>query len=255
MERCPNCGSPGRQGARFCTTCGFRFLDDDDGAIAGDASAPAGEDESESIAAWPSAPAPQEPLPGGWGQDSEPAAMAVSTSPEPAADDAAIFWPEATSDSDPWPAPPPVATDAPGAAMLLREGESAMGSHGDDPETTANDEPTTGAIDRAQRLLDELRETIGSIERGSSFDLSGVISDLEVAVTPPGALPPDDVAELREALLAARERPRDVDTIVDLTKRVDSLLALVISYDRAVAAIERSLDVLRNEGETRVIGS
>src|SRR5215217_2552177 len=28
MERCPNCGTPGRPGAKFCTTCGFRFPGD-----------------------------------------------------------------------------------------------------------------------------------------------------------------------------------------------------------------------------------
>src|SRR4051794_5046058 len=32
MERCPNCGAPARPGAKFCTTCGYRF-DDNDRAI------------------------------------------------------------------------------------------------------------------------------------------------------------------------------------------------------------------------------
>jgi hypothetical protein len=64
-------------------------------------------------------------------------------------------------------------------------------------------------------------------------------------VNPPGAMAPDDVAELRDALVTARERPRDVDTILDLTTRIDAMLALVIAYDRTIAAIERSLDALR----------
>ena len=104
------------------------------------------------------------------------------------------------------------------------------------------------------RLLDELRQTISEIglQAHSAVDLSGVISDLQVAVNPPGAMAADDVAELRDALLAARERPRDIDTIVDLTKRIDAMVALVIAYDRAIAAIERSLDVLRGDG-ARVI--
>ena len=66
-----------------------------------------------------------------------------------------------------------------------------------------------------------------------------------MAVTPPGAFPADDLPELRDALFAAREKPRDIDTIVDLTRRVDALAALVIAYDRAIAAIERSLEVLK----------
>jgi hypothetical protein len=100
-------------------------------------------------------------------------------------------------------------------------------------------------------LLDELRQTISEIEpqAHSAADLSGVISDLEVAVNPPGAMAADDVAELRDALLAARERPRDIDTIVDLTKRIDAMLALVIAYDRTIAAIERSLAALRGDRE------
>ena len=109
----------------------------------------------------------------------------------------------------------------------------------------ANQEETAEATARAMRLLDELRQTISEIGPQSAVDLSGVISDLEVAVHPPGAMAADDVAELRDALLAARERPRDIDTIVDLTKRIDAMLALVIAYDRTIAAIERSLDALR----------
>ena len=98
---------------------------------------------------------------------------------------------------------------------------------------------------RATWLLDELRQTISEIRPDSAADLSGVVSDLQVAVSPPGAMAVDDVAELRDALLAARERPRDIDTVVDLTKRIDAMLALVIAYDRAIAAIERSLEALR----------
>jgi hypothetical protein len=94
-------------------------------------------------------------------------------------------------------------------------------------------------------LLDELRAAIAELGGGSTPDLTGVISDLEVAVTPPGALDAEDLAALREALLAAREKPREIDTVLDLSHRIDALVALVIAYDRTIAAIERSLDVLR----------
>jgi hypothetical protein len=116
----------------------------------------------------------------------------------------------------------------------------------DTPDTAAeNQADTADAVARAVRLLDELRQTISEIGPSSAVDLSGVISDLEVAVNPPGAMAADDVAELRDALVAARERPRDVDTILDLTTRIDAMLALVIAYDRTIAAIERSLEALR----------
>jgi hypothetical protein len=115
---------------------------------------------------------------------------------------------------------------------------------------TGNQTGSGEAVVRATRLLDELRQTISEIglQANSAVDLSGVVSDLQVAVSPPGAMAVDDVAELRDALLAARERPRDIDTIVDLTKRIDAMLALVIAYDRAIAAIERSLETLRGDG-------
>jgi hypothetical protein len=124
----------------------------------------------------------------------------------------------------------------------------------DTPDAASDTQTGSGeATERAMRLLDELRQTISEIglQAHSAVDLSGVISDLQVAVNPPGAMAADDVAELRDALLAARERPRDIDTIVDLTKRIDAMVALVIAYDRAIAAIERALDVLRSD---RVIG-
>ena len=100
------------------------------------------------------------------------------------------------------------------------------------------------------RLLDELRTAVASIEVGTPLDLSGVISDLEVAVNPPGALSPDERADLREAILRARERPRDLDTAVELSKRLDGIVALMFAYDRAMAAIERSLEVLRRDQPT-----
>jgi hypothetical protein len=109
----------------------------------------------------------------------------------------------------------------------------------------------SASLERARSLVEELRETIAAIPEGSPADIDGVISDLEVAATHPAALPADDLAALREALFTARERPRDLDTLLDLTQRLDAMIALVIGYDRALAAIERSLDTLRGD---RVLG-
>jgi hypothetical protein len=101
------------------------------------------------------------------------------------------------------------------------------------------------AIQRADQLLDELRTTIATIGRTQAPDLSGVISELEVALTPPAALQANDLAALRETLHTASERPRDIDTILDLTGKLGAMSALLIAYDRSIAAIERSLDTLR----------
>ena len=258
MERCPNCDTPGRPGAKFCTTCGFRFPEDESTTQADDESAGItaaggdGEPEvvaAETIAGWPSPPATGEELSSGWDQQTVIAATAPTESGEESTDVEAssTSWPEVAV--DPWPAPPAgVADPAP------IEPEPLLG---DDFELESADElgiPDTKHVEnaetmkRAMRLLDELRDTITGIGPNRATDFSEVISELEIAVTPPGAMATDDVAELREALLAARERPRDVDTIVDLTKRIDAMVALVFAYDRSIAAIERSLDTLRGDG-------
>ncbi len=133
------------------------------------------------------------------------------------------------------------ASDGDAAANPPRESQAVQ----DDEPGGGQKDAQTHALD----LLDQLRAAILAPGAAGSADLAGVIADLEVAATPPGALPPDDLAELRDALFAARENPRDVDTIVDLTKRIEALVSLVIAYDRAIAAIERSLDALREEGD------
>ena len=258
MERCPNCGTPGRPGAKFCTTCGFRFPGDaSDGEPAHDhpdATAPDTDEEpglfpGAMTDGWPSPPPPAETPAGGW---DEQAAEPEATTAEPAemteAEGASDSW--AVSATDSWPAPPTAAVaDTPPTEPEPEPEETIETASGDDSDAAAaNQAETAEAMARAMRLLDELRQTISEIGPQSAVDLSGVISDLEVAVHPPGAMAADDVAELRDALLAARERPRDIDTIVDLTKRIDAMLALVIAYDRAIAAIERSLAALRGDG-------
>jgi hypothetical protein len=253
MERCPNCGTPVRPGAKFCTSCGFRFPGDvsDSGPAEDDTDATAAANDDEPglfpgamTDGWPSPPAPAETNAGG---SDEPGVAAQAAPAEPAdmadVEDTSNTWAAGAVDS--WPMRPPTVEAAPG------EPESQPDENFETPSEDTSDavlDTQTGsaeAMERAMRLLDEVRQTITEIGPDSAVDLSGVISDLQVAVNPPGAMAADDVAELRDALLAARERPRDIDTIVDLTKRIDAMLALVIAYDRAIAAIERSLEVLR----------
>jgi hypothetical protein len=257
MERCPNCGTPARPGAKFCTTCGFRFLGDaSDNESAHDHAEAAAPDTDEEPGlfpgamtdGWPTPPPPAETVGGGW----DAPAPAPAAAPSEPGD---TIEADATSDSsaaiavDSWPARPVVAVADTASAEPepqpdeQSERESVANLEAD----VDNQAETAEATARAMRLLDELRQTISEIGPGSDVDLGGVISDLEVAVHPPGAMAAEDVAELRDALLAARERPRDVDTILDLTKRIDAMLALVIAYDRTIAAIERSLEALRGD--------
>lgn len=253
MERCPNCGTPGRPGAKFCTSCGFRFPGDmsDSEPAQDDTNATAPENDVEPglfpgamTDGWPSPPPPAETDAGGL---DEPAAAwhAAPAEPNEMAEVAPTSNTWAADTVDSWPMRPAVA-ETPPSELESRPDEHVETPSEDASDAAVDNQPgSVEAMARAMRLLDELRQTIPEIGTDSAVDLSGVISDLQVAVNPPGAMAADDVAELRDALLAARDRPRDIDTIVDLTTRIDGMLALVIAYDRAIAAIERSLEALR----------
>src|SRR5687768_13517629 len=91
MERCPNCGTPGRPGAKFCTTCGFRFPGDaSDGEPAqddGDATGSPSEDEpglfpGAMTDGWPSPPSPSETVAGGWDEPAVTSPVAPGESSE-----------------------------------------------------------------------------------------------------------------------------------------------------------------------------
>jgi hypothetical protein len=253
MERCPKCGTPAREGAKFCTTCGHRIANgvevgatgDDPGEIAAGVDNPLESPTTDDTnSGWPAAPSSEgaaplaAPADRSWRAEPDPTTTAADPDAEALADSA---WPDPPAAS--WPtAPQPVMASAdswqpPEAEVPPPEPETA--------DVVGDPTETDTALRRAERLAADLHETLANIGRTPSVDLTGVISELEVAVTPPGALVADELAELRDALLAARDRPRDVDTIVDLTRRVDAMVALVIAYDRTVAAIERSLEVLR----------
>jgi hypothetical protein len=252
MERCPNCGTPARPGAKFCTTCGFRFPGDATEAHDhSDTAAPTTDEESGLFPGamtdgWPSPPPPPEPVARGWdAQAAAPVAAPAESSAMMEAEEPSHTWAAGAPDS--WPAPPAAVAETPPGEPEPQPDEDAE-TPSVDSAGAANQAETAEGTARAMRLLDELRQAVAEMGPRSAVDLSEVISDLEVAVHPPGAMAADDVAELRDALLAARERPRDIDTIVDLTKRIEAMLALVIAYDRTIAAIERSLEALRGNG-------
>jgi hypothetical protein len=256
MERCPNCGTPARPGAKFCTTCGFRFPGDGSDGESGHehttvATAATSDEEpglfpGAATDGWPAPPPPAEMEPAGWEAPSgAPGPASAETDETIEVDAASESWTAGAVDS--WPARPAVAvTDTPPAETEPQRGEDTETQPVESFETADDNQADTAeAMARAMHLLDELRQVITEIGPSGAVNLSGVVSDLEVAVNPPGAMAADDVAELRDALVAARERPRDVDTILDLTTRIDAMLALVIAYDRTIAAIERTLETLR----------
>ncbi len=279
MEPCPNCGQLTRVGAKFCTICGERMAGNgsaavEQGAVSTSSSSRFGESRhTEVIGSWPAPVQANEPASTEaaadlvWAPPPSPAGEAppASTGSNAAEDEGrteefASVWSGANGSS--WPAPAsnedgePVGVDvdpepaAPAAPEVLvaeltpvQEDSNAEGSA--ELETDQADPPVAEPRERIARLMDELRDSIASIGRRDALDLTSVIAELEIAVTPPGAIRPEELAELRKALLAAREHPREIDTMIDLSGRINAMMALTIAYDRAIAAIERSLEVLR----------
>lgn len=259
-------------GAKFCTICGHRLAADD----ASDAEplessstetsatkeAPPGGSDNGDHASWPTQPtgssstgdanttwlpSPASSTPGGTTDDAGQSGNGQDQEPP-------SIW--AANPANGWPTPiTPDTADQDDAATPEGLQGGTTGHLDDDPGETdltmderaeEHDLAVAHARDQALALLDELRRAISAISGDEPpMDLSGVIEELEVAGTPPGAIGSDDLADLRDALLAARERPRDIDTMVALTSRLDAMVSLIFAYDRAIAAIERSLETLR----------
>lgn len=237
MERCPHCGQLSREGAKFCTSCGQRIAD-----AVGDMPSPAPDVESSADVDWPTPPAAEEMSTLSAQPDTEEPAPAETPPGEIAEEPSFGGWPTAGA---PWPTVTEP-RDPTHASLAVEEPEIEKAT--EELEIGEPAAPVSGdARLRAVFLLDELREAIAAIGGEAPRDLSGVVSELEVAVTPPGAIGHEELNDLREALLRARERPRDLDTILDLTGRIDALVALTIAYDRTVAAIERALETLKGD--------
>lgn len=117
-------------------------------------------------------------------------------------------------------------------------------------------DPGSAAVQaRALALLDELRSLVPALDLappradtaaasappGGSADVHGLLTDLESARS--GVISSSD---LRSVLKSARSRPRDMDVILDLVSRADSLIALLDDRDRLAAAIDRAVSGLRS---------
>ena len=100
-------------------------------------------------------------------------------------------------------------------------------------------------VARAIALIDELRALLPTLATAPPVDLTAVAADLEAALTADAGQGPVDLADLRAAMLAARDRPRDIDTVLDLVGRVDAVLAFLDAHDRLTAAAERAVAALR----------
>jgi hypothetical protein len=248
MEVCPVCGEQRRNSARFCTTCGHRFATDE---MATTQSPPATLEMTNNpddvadpvITGWPapssqSAASPWAPSGderGGW---PEPPAA-----PDAMSDSSEVTWADiaATALSSPKHARKEAVLPADNDTVGEFEAIDEV-----DAETTQTDARSDALLrDRARSLMSELHEVIEGLTGQSSSVSDDLASELEIALTRPAALDGDALADLLAAAESAQDRPRDLDTLTALTAQADTILALIVAYERASAGIERAIESIR----------
>ena len=93
---------------------------------------------------------------------------------------------------------------------------------------------------RAADLLEELRALLPAL--GATRLQPGALADrLDGALDADSGVPEG----LRAAMDAARANPRDIDIVLDLTRRIDDVIALIDRYDRLGAAVRHAVRSLR----------
>ena len=212
-----------------------------------DAEAPGGVDDQVLDSSWPVA------VPSAWSSGWDTAPTPSTDAPNPPLSD-----PDVAAHADPSPDWMTVAVDHEPDASTDQDAEPGTVGALPDPDAApidaAREEPipseesatSTDAAARAVSLVEELRTLLPALTAPAP-NVASIADDLEAALAADG----DDAADrsaLRSALLAARDRPRDIDTVLDLTGRVDAMLSLLAAHDRAVAAIERAVGALHAEG-------
>jgi hypothetical protein len=253
MERCPNCGAPARPNANFCTTCGVRLPDDlGSSPSATNQTATAEPSAPTSDNGWPvvAARTEGEPDDESTGAASNPAseagsetAVVIAAETESAASTETESATEASpwSASAAWPAWSEPSEPAPTAAPL----ESA--APGRDEEAVAAAPAAARPVDQALSLLDQLRALLPAVMTESSASTAAPNPDLADALAAALADDDEELSGLREAMERARERPKDIDTVLDLAGRVDAVIALLDAHDRLRAAAESTVAQLRGD--------
>lgn len=120
----------------------------------------------------------------------------------------------------------------------------------DDAGTPSDEDP----LDHARRLIDELQTLIPPprpYRDDAQAALDAPLEELRDSLS--SARSSSDFDELRTVLESARERPRDIDTMLEMVSRIDTMLAALDDRDRLASAIDRAIDQLQPDasGSTR----
>jgi len=250
MNRCPNCAAQNREGAKFCTSCGFRLPvtsaptnSHDRSPFATTSTVPPYADQS--------AEAPKAP------ESTEEPGFATWNAPQ-----------AAETPGKSWDAPPPQDTAVPVNEEMIA---SLVGDSGQATETEAPaaepavDMPAasnwapaqaapvrgtdnTASVDQLLKLVRELE--YGLVELADAPAATSVSAPAAPTANPrllSNALADlqseDELTPLRNAVASAQERPRDVDIMLDLVLRADAIAAVITERDQLKAAIELATGV------------
>ena len=110
------------------------------------------------------------------------------------------------------------------------------------PVSTADD-TGSDAYERAHALIDELKALIPALGAEVEPPAGPDLSELKtIAIAASGERSFDDWAALRQAVGNAVGRPTDIETILQLSKRVDDISALIVERDRLQDAFTRIIE-------------
>jgi hypothetical protein len=263
MNRCPNCAALNRDGAKFCTSCGFRLPGDLSNTGTGDRS--------------PFATTSTVP------PSADPTEAAAGSEPSETLEQIADEWPPVQPDDESgpglsWHSGPPKDTSLPVSDEMVA---SLVTDSADESEAIELGPPDEGVI--VLEDVDNVEEKPVSEAAGpsdlaqvaeapqASVTLDGLIQlarDLEYGLvefadSAPGSAnvsasdldsrllksalndlqTDEDLAPLRESIATAQERPRDVDVMLDLVLRADSIATLIAERDQLKHAIEIALGI------------
>jgi hypothetical protein len=282
MNVCPNCANPVREAARFCTSCGTA-LDGTPQPYLAPPLTPTAAEEPAVAPVWPEPPTsntwPQPQSEPGWPMPAAPQGGWSTPAPQdgwPASDDQSWRAKEPVAAS--WPDPAP-AEDRPSAEVaalspdLLLEPSldemPALPVQPDLPELPAEiADFSDGAIavepaialpvyslspdaasdaivarERAGELLGELRDLLPRLSNPSGADPIALAAVLEAGITSDR----NRWNSLRSVMENARDNPRDVETVLALSQRVDDVIALLDRHEQLTEAVQRAARQLRGE--------
>lgn len=262
MERCPNCGATVREGARFCTACGFRMSDSDQ-AASDAASAPSApwwgqtsddqqaHDQPQEVSGQQAGATETsfwdrvEDATRGQQQGKDPFQSWESGLRPPAAGATGPATEDATegdgASPEPSDEPPALVTFAPSRHLEAGAAASAESQDGEDMQPSRDRGEGKPAFAAADPSIAE--------RRGGALiaELDGIARDLAEARSSNASAMDDKIGRLRSAIETARDRPREIDAMLALSEQLDTLVDLVAMNERMAAAIDSAVRALRGD--------